>query len=137
MTTAEAFYLVHICGPVVAADMIARVDAGDLYYGDLVKYVQLQFLDCKAIGDIYSKYTPDSLDAYLTSPFFGDRQKPVRKSRPSEGKIKSSSTETDESLKENQVHGDRLLAEDLDVIMNHTSALDQQLPDAVDRLTRH
>jgi hypothetical protein len=39
LTTAEAFLLFHTCGPVVAAAIIARVDAGDLYSGDLVRYV--------------------------------------------------------------------------------------------------
>ena len=78
LTTDEAFLLIHACGPVVAAEIISRVDAGGVQYaGDLVKYVKLQFLDCTNIGKVHGKLTPRSLDAFLASPFFGDRQKPV------------------------------------------------------------
>ena len=106
LTTAEAFLLIHICGPVLAADMIARVDAGGQYTGDLLSYVRSQFLQCKNIADIFSKYTPDSLDAYLASPFFGERPNLVRLSR---GKTYRASIESAESSEDNHTHGDRLL----------------------------
>jgi len=137
MTTAEAFLLIHICGPTAAADMIAQVDAGGQYSGDLSRYVRSQFLRCKDIGDLFSKYTPDSLDAYLTSPFFGERPKPVKNPRPSEGKIKRCSIDTAESSYDGLVPGDQLLAMDLDLVLNHTSASEPLLPDALFRLNCH
>jgi hypothetical protein len=111
---------------------------GDQYSGVLVRYVQSQFLHCKDIGKRYSQYTPQSLDAYLASPFFGERPEPVKNPRPSRGKTERSSIETVESSEDSHVvYDDELLAIDTNLILNHSSASDPQLPEAVYRLNRH
>jgi len=136
VTTAEVFLLTHICGPLVAADVIARVDArGSQNPSDLLRYIRYHFQVGNDIGKSFSKYTLESVDAYLESPFFGERPNPVKRSRgKTDRAVLRASIESTESSENNHAHGDRLLAEDLDVILNHTSALDPLLPDAVDRL---
>ena len=135
VTTAEAFLLTHICGPLVAADVIARVDArGNQNVSGLSRYIRYHFQVGNDIGKIFSKYTLESVDAYLESPFFGERPNPVKRSR---GKTDRASTEPAESSEDKHAHGDRLLAMDIDVVLNHTSASDPLLPDAVDRLIHH
>lgn len=56
--------------------------------GDPVRYIWSQFLHWNYIGNIHFKFSPRSLDVTLASLVYGDRAKPVKKPRPSEGKIK-------------------------------------------------
>jgi hypothetical protein len=82
LTTAEAFLLVRVCGPVAASAIIAKVDLWQ-YPGNLVCFLQSEMSKCKKIEQASGKFTPVSLDAFLLSPLFGGRPAPIKTPRKS------------------------------------------------------